>query len=644
MSKQDIDFKIGADLKQFRSAMGNIDHSLKRLSGGFGALGGVIGASFAVDAIRQFATESVNLAAQAEGVKAAFDRMNNPQLLDNLRKATAGTVDDLKLMQTAVQAKNFRIPMDVLAKGLEFAQRRAQETGQSVDYMVESFVTGLGRKSVMILDNLGISAAELKEKMADGGSMADAVGQIMDRSFAQAGDRVETLSMKLDQQRAAVTNLKTEVGEKLAPIYMSVTKGGLEFVNAIANTFEYASKGYAEMFRSIGLLERQQDKFGKSISETGKKRIESEEKSLFQLNAMLSSLQDNNLEEDQRRILINKINTEYKDYLPNLLSEKQTLEDIRDVAREVNQTARERINQIIFQEKINKATQDGVQAQKDLNELTVEQSKMKAKGGLFAMTSEQIRKESGKMKVLGHAFRSAASSVIFMEKRIEDARDRLIFAEMTIDSYTKKLNGLEEGSNTAGDATGNLGDTFEKTRNEAFFYTEAIHRLKEAHSMLYKAQGAQLQPMVEVTRQLSQAGFDAFTAFEELGNTIGTTLSTSFEAAMISGEDFFKVFIQGLKNMLAQLLAAVAAALVLAALLVVITGGGIGALSMQSIGTAFKHFTGPMMGVPSFGLGGGLGGAMQGGGGIEIFGRLSGSDILVSTEKANRERSRYTFG
>ena len=178
MSKQDIDFKIGADLKQFRSAMGNIDHSLKRLSGGFGALGGVIGATFAVDAIRQFVSESVNLAAQAEGVKAAFDRMNNPQLLDNLRKATAGTVDDLKLMQTAVQAKNFRIPMDVLAKGLEFAQRRAQETGQSVDYMVDSFVTGLGRKSVMILDNLGISASELKEKMADGGSMADAVGQI----------------------------------------------------------------------------------------------------------------------------------------------------------------------------------------------------------------------------------------------------------------------------------------------------------------------------------------------------------------------------------------------------------------------------------------------------------------------------------
>ena len=140
----DIDFKIGADLKQFRGAMGNIDHSLKRLSGGFGALGGVIGASFAVDAIRQFATEAVELANQAEGVKVAFDRLNDPQLLSKLQTATSGTVDDLKLMQVAVKAKNFRIPMDVLAKGLEFAQRRAQDTGESVDYMVDSFVTGFG--------------------------------------------------------------------------------------------------------------------------------------------------------------------------------------------------------------------------------------------------------------------------------------------------------------------------------------------------------------------------------------------------------------------------------------------------------------------------------------------------------------------
>jgi hypothetical protein len=248
MSRTDIDFKIGADLKQFRGAMGNIDHSLRKLSGGFGALGGVIGASFAVDIIQQFAAESIQLATKMEGVQAAFNRLNDPNLLSNLRAATAGTVDDLKLMQTAVKADNFRIPMDVLAKGLEFAQRRAQATGESVDYMVDSFVTGLGRQSVMILDNLGISASELRERMAEGATMAEAVGEIMDEEFKKVGDRVVTTSMKIDQQRASITNLKSEIGEKLLPVYsafLTQTNKGLGKLNFILDDQE---KGYKRLF------------------------------------------------------------------------------------------------------------------------------------------------------------------------------------------------------------------------------------------------------------------------------------------------------------------------------------------------------------------------------------------------------------
>lgn len=248
MSRTDIDFKIGADLKQFRGAMGNIDHSLKKLSGGFGALGGMIGASFAIDIIQQFAAESIQLATKMEGVQAAFNRLNDPNLLSNLRAATAGTVDDLKLMQTAVKADNFRIPMDVLAKGLEFAQRRAQATGESVDYMVDSFVTGLGRQSVMILDNLGISASELRERMAEGATMAEAVGEIMDQEFEKVGARVTTTSMKIDQQRAAITNLKSEIGEKLLPVYsafLTQTNKGLGKLNFILDDQE---KGYKRLF------------------------------------------------------------------------------------------------------------------------------------------------------------------------------------------------------------------------------------------------------------------------------------------------------------------------------------------------------------------------------------------------------------
>ena len=248
MSRTDIDFKIGADLKQFRGAMGNIDHSLRKLSGGFGALGGVIGASFAVDIIQQFAAESVELASKMEGVEAAFNRLNDPTLLDNLRKAIAGTVNDLKLMQTAVRAENFRIPMDVLAKGLEFAQRRAQATGESVDYMVDSFVTGLGRESVKILDNLGISTIELQEKTKELGSMAAAVGQIMDEEFEKVGERVTTTSMKIDQQRASITNLKTEVGEKLLPVYSAFLDNTIKGLGNINFILDDQQKGYKRLF------------------------------------------------------------------------------------------------------------------------------------------------------------------------------------------------------------------------------------------------------------------------------------------------------------------------------------------------------------------------------------------------------------
>lgn len=114
--------------------------------------------------LKDFALESaragVEMAEQADGVTKAFNAMDNPNLLDNLRKATKGTVNDVQLMTAAVQANDFRIPLEDLGKYLEFAQLKAQQTGQSVDYMTNSIVTGLGRKSPLILDNLGISAAE----------------------------------------------------------------------------------------------------------------------------------------------------------------------------------------------------------------------------------------------------------------------------------------------------------------------------------------------------------------------------------------------------------------------------------------------------------------------------------------------------
>lgn len=61
---------------------------------------------------------------------------NSITVLDDLRKATRGAASDIKLMQSALRAKNFGIPLEALPKLLEFAAVRAQQTGQSVDSLV----------------------------------------------------------------------------------------------------------------------------------------------------------------------------------------------------------------------------------------------------------------------------------------------------------------------------------------------------------------------------------------------------------------------------------------------------------------------------------------------------------------------------
>ena len=115
--------------------------------------------------------QGVELARQGEGIRIAFERLGRGDILDGLRKATHGTVTDLELMKAAVKFNDFKLPLDELGTMLAFAQQKAKDTGQSVDYMVDSIVTGLGRKSLMILDNLGLSATEVKERMAETGDM-----------------------------------------------------------------------------------------------------------------------------------------------------------------------------------------------------------------------------------------------------------------------------------------------------------------------------------------------------------------------------------------------------------------------------------------------------------------------------------------
>lgn len=220
---KDVSGRI-SELKQNAKSLGEIASS-DQVNGFFlGTMAtkfaGLLGqqASKLKDFVTESARAGVEMAEQADGVTKAFNAMDNPNLLDNLRKATKGTVNDVQLMTAAVQANDFRIPLEDLGKYLEFAQLKAQQTGQSVDYMTNSIVTGLGRKSPLILDNLGISAAEISEKTKETGDFMKAVAEIVDTQLAEAGETYISAADRAAQKTVELQNAQKALGDEILPL------------------------------------------------------------------------------------------------------------------------------------------------------------------------------------------------------------------------------------------------------------------------------------------------------------------------------------------------------------------------------------------------------------------------------------------
>ena len=208
--------------------------------------------------------ESVQLAKEGEGIRIAFERLGRGDILDGLRKATHGTVTDIELMKAAVKFNDFNLPIEELGTMLAFAQQKAKDTGQSVDYMVDSIVTGLGRKSLMILDNLGLSAAEIKEEMKKTGDMTTAVGAIIRKQMSEAGEYIETAADKAAQADVELKNAMEDLGRTFGPImenggnmWKSLEVGAINLLN---NAVKPLVRELSEAFR----LQEQMEQNSKS--------------------------------------------------------------------------------------------------------------------------------------------------------------------------------------------------------------------------------------------------------------------------------------------------------------------------------------------------------------------------------------------
>lgn len=148
-----------------KSGKKSADGTKKELTPALGGLkaqiGGVVAGYFSLQAAAK-AWQAAEQAARARNVADAFERLTASQalaasqMLSNMKAATRGTVAELDLMVQANQAAMLGLDLSRFDDMMEIARGASLATGQSMDFMLQSIVTGIGRQSKLILDNLGI--------------------------------------------------------------------------------------------------------------------------------------------------------------------------------------------------------------------------------------------------------------------------------------------------------------------------------------------------------------------------------------------------------------------------------------------------------------------------------------------------------
>ena len=243
------------------------------------------------------------------------------------------------------------------------------------------------------------------------------------------------------------------------------------------------------------------------------------------------------------------------------------------------------------------------------------------------------------------------------EKNLKDSTKEVDANKDAVDKLTKAISNLNIETSKGKDIK--VGKTFEEISSALDgVELEEIGEEEELEEMGFDTAKVvdKFNQLEDVTKQMTSS----FTSF-------GNVLQGTFAQALQSSDGFFKSFVEGSKRAMSALLAQLAATAVLNALL---GGSGFGkALGFKDIG-GLGGIPKLLKGLPFFSDGGMVTGAtlamvgegpgtsisnpeviapldklksmmgVNGGGAVQVFGTISGQDILLSSDRARNNRTR----
>ena len=223
--------------------------------------------------------------------------------------------------------------------------------------------------------------------------------------------------------------------------------------------------------------------------------------------------------------------------------------------------------------------------------------------------------------------------------------DQLQRSQSSIDAINQRIKLMGEDFSGVSTDTENASEAV-KTFESAIVATDpkGLKAVATGFSDIADKVNTKLKPVVSNAKNMI-SDFEILT--QQVGTTVAETfavgLTDAFTQMLIGGENAFQQFGKMIQQLIARLLVAAAVAALLSALLPSIFGTG-GTSSMKGFGNLF----GSLAGIGP--VGGSMGGSANmsnltqggaiGGGAVQIFGTLSGSDILLSNEREGQRRTR----
>lgn len=254
MSSRTIEIIINA-VNKASPAIEGVGGSLQNL--GKVALAGVAGVATATAAIGAALTKLAVDAAPMEGVSRAFEGLAESsgvgmdEMLAALKRGSAGMISNRDLMTSFNKAAQL-VSTDFavqLPNAMGYLGKVAAATGQDMNFMLDSLVTGVGRLSPMILDNLGIQVSLTEANEAYAASIgksaseltkseqqAALMNQVMEKlavNTASMPDITTNAAATMAQLRATFQNVRDELGVALLPVLNTLMGAFGELANAV---------------------------------------------------------------------------------------------------------------------------------------------------------------------------------------------------------------------------------------------------------------------------------------------------------------------------------------------------------------------------------------------------------------------------